>query len=44
MQVYDSHEMRSHKPEDFYDSSFMTELDKSGFIDGLYKGTNVSGK
>jgi NitT/TauT family transport system substrate-binding protein len=44
MQIYDSHEMRSRKAEDFYDSSFMTELDKSGFIDSLYKGTNVSGK
>ena len=44
MQIYDSLEMRSHKAEDFYDSNFMTELDKSGFIDGLYKGTNVSSK
>jgi NitT/TauT family transport system substrate-binding protein len=44
MQIYDSHEMRSHKAEDFYDSSFMTELDESGFIDSLYRGANVSGK
>jgi NitT/TauT family transport system substrate-binding protein len=44
MRFYDSHEMRSRKAEDFYDSSFMTELDKSGFIDTLYKGTNVSDK
>ena len=36
--------MRSHKAEDFYDSSFMTELDESGFVNSLYKGTNVSGK
>lgn len=37
MQLYDSHEMRSHKPEDFYDDSFVKELDQSGFIDSLYK-------
>lgn len=37
MQLYDSHEMRQHKPEDFYDDSLIQELDKSGFIDGLYK-------
>lgn len=35
MQVYDSHEMRKYKPEDFYDSSFMRELDESRFIDTL---------
>ena len=28
---------RSAKPEDFADSSFVRELDESGFIDGLYK-------
>jgi ABC-type nitrate/sulfonate/bicarbonate transport system substrate-binding protein len=37
MEIYDYHEMRMHKPEDFYDASFITELDKSGYIDGLYK-------
>jgi NitT/TauT family transport system substrate-binding protein len=37
MQVYDYHEMRRHKAEDFYDASFVTELDKSGAIDALYK-------
>jgi NitT/TauT family transport system substrate-binding protein len=37
MQVYDNHEMRRHKPEDFYDASFVTALDKSGAIDALYK-------
>jgi ABC-type nitrate/sulfonate/bicarbonate transport system substrate-binding protein len=42
MQVYDSHEMRSHKPEDFFDASFVGELDKSGFIEGLYKKTTAS--
>jgi NitT/TauT family transport system substrate-binding protein len=35
--TYDSPEMRKYKAEDFYDSSFMTELDKSGFIDRLYR-------
>jgi hypothetical protein len=29
---------RGAKPEDFADSSFVKELDESGFIDGLYKG------
>jgi ABC-type nitrate/sulfonate/bicarbonate transport system substrate-binding protein len=37
MQVYDYREMRIHKPEDFYDASFVEALDKSGYIDGLYK-------
>ena len=37
MEIYDSHEMRQHKPEDFYDDSFVRELDESGFIDSLYK-------
>ena len=30
--VYDSPEMRKHKPEEFYDSSLVAELDKSGFL------------
>ena len=37
MRIFDSHEMRQHKPEDFYDDSFVRELDSSGFIDSLYK-------
>ena len=37
MKLYDSPEMRKYKPEDFYDDTLMRELDKSGFIDGLYK-------
>ena len=37
MQIYDSHEMRRHKPEDFFDASFVKELDDSGYIDSLYK-------
>ena len=30
-------EIRKHKPEDFYDDSFVRELDESGYIDSLYK-------
>jgi NitT/TauT family transport system substrate-binding protein len=37
MEAFDIHEMRQHKPEDFYDDSFVRELDQSGFIDSLYK-------
>jgi hypothetical protein len=29
--------MRRFKAEDFYDDTFMKELDQSGFIDNLYK-------
>ena len=36
-QVYNWREMTRHKLEDFYDASFVAELDKSGYIDGLYK-------
>jgi NitT/TauT family transport system substrate-binding protein len=36
MEVYDSHAMRAFKPEDFYDDSFLKELDESGFIDEVY--------
>jgi NitT/TauT family transport system substrate-binding protein len=35
--VYDSPGMRKYKAEDFYDSSFIEALDKSGAIDRLYK-------
>jgi NitT/TauT family transport system substrate-binding protein len=35
--VYDSPQMRKYKAEDFYDSSFIAALDKSGAIDRLYK-------
>jgi ABC-type nitrate/sulfonate/bicarbonate transport system substrate-binding protein len=31
--LYDSPKMRSRTPEEFYDSSLMAELDKSGFLD-----------
>ena len=37
MKLYDSPEMQKLKAEDFYDDSLMRELDKSGFIDKLYK-------
>ena len=37
LSIYDSPQMRKFKAEDFYDSSFITELDKSGAIDRLYK-------
>jgi ABC-type nitrate/sulfonate/bicarbonate transport system substrate-binding protein len=33
MALYDSAAMRTHKPEEFYDTSFVTALDKSGFLD-----------
>ncbi|HWP85924.1 MAG TPA: hypothetical protein VNN17_12075, partial [Terriglobia bacterium] len=37
MTLYDSAAMRRFKPEDFYDDSFMKELEASGFIDSLYR-------
>jgi NitT/TauT family transport system substrate-binding protein len=37
MEIYDYREMRVHQPEDFYDASFISELDKSGYIDSLYR-------
>jgi NitT/TauT family transport system substrate-binding protein len=37
MLIYDSDGMRRYKLEDFYDDSFMKEIEKSGFIDNLYK-------
>jgi ABC-type nitrate/sulfonate/bicarbonate transport system substrate-binding protein len=36
MQIFDSNEMRKYKAEDFYDDSFVRELDESGYIDSLY--------
>ena len=32
-------EIRSHKPEEFMDPSFIAELDKSGYIKRLYEGS-----
>ena len=37
MELFNTAAMRRFKPEDFYDDSFMKELDESGFIDNLYK-------
>ena len=37
MELFNYHEMRQYKPEDFYDDSLMREIDNSGFIDALYK-------
>lgn len=37
MALYDSNEMRSYQPSDFYDDSMMREIDASGFIDALYQ-------
>jgi ABC-type nitrate/sulfonate/bicarbonate transport system substrate-binding protein len=34
--IYDWREMEIRKPEDFADSSFVGDLDKSGYIDALY--------
>jgi NitT/TauT family transport system substrate-binding protein len=35
--VYTWREIMIHQPEDFTDPSFVAELDKSGYIDGLYR-------
>ncbi len=35
--VYNWREMEIRKPEDFADSSFIADLDKSGYIDSLYR-------
>ncbi len=37
LELFDSDEMRKHQPQDFYDDSFIRELDTSGFIDRLYR-------
>ena len=37
LRMYDSMEMRKHAPGDFYDDSFVRELDDSGFIDAFYE-------
>jgi NitT/TauT family transport system substrate-binding protein len=38
MDIYNYREMRLHRPEDFYDASIVAELDRTGYIDGLYQG------
>lgn len=40
--VYTWREITMKKPEDFTDASFITKLDKSGYIDSLYKGKPTS--
>jgi NitT/TauT family transport system substrate-binding protein len=35
--LYTYRELKKSKPEDFYDASFVAELDKSGYIDSVYK-------
>lgn len=37
MEIYDSPEMRAHSAEDFYDSSFIEELDHPGILDALHR-------
>lgn len=37
LSLFTYREIKQSKPEDFYDASFVAELDKSGYIDGLYK-------
>jgi NitT/TauT family transport system substrate-binding protein len=37
MELYNTLGMRMHKPEDFYDDTFVRELDESGSIDSLYQ-------
>jgi ABC-type nitrate/sulfonate/bicarbonate transport system substrate-binding protein len=37
MKLYDSAAMRRYKAEDFYDDSFVKEIDQSGFINKLYQ-------
>lgn len=40
--VYTFRAITKPKPEDFIDASFITELDRSGYIDSLYKKTEGS--
>ncbi len=37
MELYDTGPMNRFKPEDFYDESYMKEIESSGFIETLYK-------
>lgn len=36
LELYNDPGLTGHKPEDFFDASFIAELDRSGFIDKLY--------
>ena len=40
--VYTWRAITRKKPEEFVDASFVTELDKSGYIDSLYKKTEAA--
>jgi ABC-type nitrate/sulfonate/bicarbonate transport system substrate-binding protein len=40
--LYTYRELKKSKVEDFYDASFIAELDKSGYIDSVYKGSTGS--
>lgn len=42
MEVYDSHAMRAHVPEDFYDDTILRELEESGFVDSVYAAVRAS--
>jgi ABC-type nitrate/sulfonate/bicarbonate transport system substrate-binding protein len=37
MEFFNGTEMAKHKAEDFYDDTLIRELDRSGFIDNLYR-------
>jgi ABC-type nitrate/sulfonate/bicarbonate transport system substrate-binding protein len=42
--VYTWREITRYQPEEFTDASFVTELDKSGYIDSLYRKTDGAAK
>ena len=42
--VYTWREITRYKPEEFGDASFVAELDKSGYIDSLYKKAKPAAK
>ncbi len=37
MEIYDTPQMRVHSVKDFYDSSFIEELERSNYLDALYR-------
>jgi hypothetical protein len=37
MALYDSPAMRAHRAEEFYDSSFVQDLDRSGYLDATQR-------
>jgi len=37
MALYDSPAMRAHRAEDFYDSSFVKDLDRNGYLDAAHR-------